>query len=192
VAMKIQRIFAHHKIELGERIMRDLLSRITSTMAYIAGRLRRLVSPRRTGRKLSQQYPIESSTRTGSEERHIVRLHTGEDEITGTLVIKGKTWHLHLPEDEIVFTPPNPYYPAREYFGDEALKQFIAEELAPRGMTIHVCGTCAYFRFSGMSWDMSNGWVGYCFYHAQGALDPSKDTVDILHWCPDWKARSKT
>nr|HID14724.1 hypothetical protein [Anaerolineae bacterium] len=99
--------------------------------------------------------------------------------------VKGH-WCLRWPGGEVTFTPPNPYHPARDYFGDEALEQFVLEELAPRNIVLRICGTCTHFRFSGMSRDMSNGWVGYCLRAVTGLLDPSQDTTHLWNDCEYW------
>lgn len=107
--------------------------------------------------------------------------------VEGQFTASEEWWHLRWPGGEVSFVPPS--QPWLGVVGDEALRQFLAEELAPRGIVPHICGTCAYFTFSGMSWDMSGGWVGYCHHNKVDPLDPLRDTVDIWDGCAHWTAR---
>ncbi len=93
-------------------------------------------------------------------------------------------WRLRWPGGEVTFTAPS--YPGRGVFGDEALASFIAEELTTRDIVLRICGTCAHFHFSGMSRDMSNGWVGYCLHAKTGPLDPARDTIHLWNDCEHW------
>ncbi len=64
--------------------------------------------------------------------------------------------------------------------GDAALRQLI--EALPGHITPLLCGTCQRLRFSGMSWQMSGGWAGYCTWTdplPDRALTPSLDVVNI-------------
>jgi len=65
--------------------------------------------------------------------------------------------------------------------GDVALRQLV--EALPDDIVLLLCGTCHHFHFSGMSRQMSGGWVGYCGWAGplpSAALTPSLDTVRIL------------
>jgi len=108
--------------------------------------------------------------------------------VNGSFTASEDRWHLRWPGGEVAFSPPR--YPGRGVIGDEALERFLAEELAPRGILPHICGTCARFVFSGMSWDMSGGWVGYCLHARERPLDPRRDTTGIWDGCVHWTAKS--
>jgi hypothetical protein len=56
----------------------------------------------------------------------------------------------------------------------------VAEKLAARGAQIAACASCAWFRFSGMSRDMSNGSSGYC---GLVGFRSSRGVVTIDHGC---------
>lgn len=105
----------------------------------------------------------------------------------GTFAISEGRWHLRWTGGEVTFSPSS--RPHHTVQGDEALRQFIAEELAPRGIVPHICGTCAFFAFSGMSRSMSGGWVGYCLHDKTGPLNPLQDTVEIWNGCAHWTVR---
>ena len=102
--------------------------------------------------------------------------------VKGAFEAAKERWTLRWPGGEATFTPT-----AQLLGGDEALDRFLAEVLRPRGVLPHVCGTCAYFAFSGASWSMSGGWVGYCIRAKGSLLDPLKDTTGIWDGCEHWK-----
>jgi len=65
--------------------------------------------------------------------------------------------------------------------GDAALRQLL--EAPPDDIVLLICGTCEHFLFSGMSWQMSGGWAGYCAWQGlprPGGLSPSLDAVNIV------------
>ena len=108
--------------------------------------------------------------------------------VNGSFTASGDCWHLRWPGGEATFSPSS--HPGRGLIGDQALKRFLAEELAPRGILPRICGTCARFVFSGMSWDMSGGWVGYCVYAREEPLDPRRDITGIWDGCAHWTAKT--
>ncbi len=146
------------------------------------------------GRALSGGYRRRQAPRPGESARremgHSVHLTVEGKHAEGSLTVRSEgeagVWLLRWPGGEISFTPPESTRTGLGYPGDEVLRQFLAQELNPKGIVLNVCGTCAYFRFSGMSWDMSLGWVGYC--HRRRSTEPA-DTVGVLDWCPEWEAR---
>ncbi len=118
-----------------------------------------------------------------------VKIWDGRQEKPGRLTIESgpgqDRWVCQSGEYQWEYTPPRPNTPrsAPPYFGDEALAA-LQSQMAEDGCSLMVCGTCGHFHSSGMSHQMSGGWMGYCL-HTKGreTLSPTKDTVDILHLC---------
>jgi len=94
------------------------------------------------------------------------------------------TWHLEWDKQHLCYEPSR--VEGNDLMADQALKQFVRDELQPRGVRLRCCGTCAYFSFSGMSKQMSGGRMGYCLRHTTGPLTPEHDAVHIWQVCPDW------
>jgi len=59
----------------------------------------------------------------------------------------------------------------------------LQSQLDRDGGRIQACANCAYFLFSGMARDMSNGSRGYCLHGKEGKNLKPSDVREIFHYC---------
>jgi len=52
------------------------------------------------------------------------------------------------------------------------------------GVEADTCATCLSFKFSGMSWDMSGGWMGYCMHPDRASFPDARHPItSVLERC---------
>ena len=62
----------------------------------------------------------------------------------------------------------------------------VLNQLRPNGFVIEACATCVYFRFSGMTRDMSAGSVGYCKFPLTKEPRSELIRVSVRYVCPEY------
>jgi hypothetical protein len=62
----------------------------------------------------------------------------------------------------------------------------VLNELRPDGFVVEACATCQYFRFSGMTRDMSAGSAGYCTHPSNSTAAGRLTHVSVRHFCPEY------
>jgi hypothetical protein len=123
-----------------------------------------------------------------------------------------KTWKLRLRKgvelDELVLQPAGSRTVAHGYALETLIASFRADrfrvqmggppcgahepyrvlnELRPEGFIIEACATFRYFRFTGMSRDMSAGSAGYCTHPSQNNTARGFSAiVSVRHSCPEY------
>lgn len=145
-----------------------------------------------------------------AEHVRIASSYEDAERIAQKRLSKVKTWTLRLRKgvelDVLVLQPAGSRTVAQGYAVKTLIASFRADrfrvqmggwgehepyrvlnELRPKGFIIEACATCLYFRFSGMSRDMSAGSKGYCTHPCEKktacGLPP---LVSVCHFCPEY------
>lgn len=107
-------------------------------------------------------------------------------------------------ESESTFLEIRKVYPLTYFFtlnnrtiartlGQHAYIDMVTEEVMAsfKPFQVKCCKNCKYFKFSGMSYDMSGGFSGYCHWVIEQLRQtyPSETTTRIWNWCSKFESR---